>query len=300
MKKIKKIISLILLTLTFTLLVPQMPTIPNGIVEANAATVKLNKNKATLCKGKTLQLKVSGTKKKIAWKSSNKKVASVSSKGKVKAKKEGNAIITAKIGKKKLKCSIKVFFPKFASSILNITIGEQKKLKISNQIGNVTWETSNYKIASVSSDGNITGKGYGKCYIYAITNGNKLSCEVNVSVADPICFPNNGQKIYDVTINEFNAEFVSYQLFDDYSQKIEDDLYYFPYTYRIKIIGHTDMPSSTISLGFCMLCDGKFSNIPGNISASATSDKNGDFVIDKNIKFNTYGERIYIHRVSIN
>ena len=74
---------------------------------ANAA-VKLNKKKVTLTVGKTVQLKVKGTKAKVKWSSSNKKIAAVSKKGKVKAKKAGKATITAKVGKKKYKCRVTV------------------------------------------------------------------------------------------------------------------------------------------------------------------------------------------------
>lgn len=44
--------------------------------------------------------------KKVKWSSSNKKVATVSKKGLVRAKKKGKATITAKYGKKKLKCKV--------------------------------------------------------------------------------------------------------------------------------------------------------------------------------------------------
>ena len=76
-------------------------------VSANAA-VKLSKKKATITAGKTLKLKVKGTKKKVKWKSSNKKVATVSKKGVVKGIKKGTCKITAKVGKKKLTCKVTV------------------------------------------------------------------------------------------------------------------------------------------------------------------------------------------------
>ena len=76
--------------------------------EAKKAKPRLNKKKVTLYVGKSVRLKVKGTKKKAKWKSSNKKVAVVSSKGKVSAKKKGTARITAKIGKKKLVCRVTV------------------------------------------------------------------------------------------------------------------------------------------------------------------------------------------------
>lgn len=73
-----------------------------------ASKVKISKTKATLTVGKTLTLKMKGTKKKVKWSSSKKSVATVSSKGKVKAKKAGKATITAKVGKKKYKCKVTV------------------------------------------------------------------------------------------------------------------------------------------------------------------------------------------------
>ena len=72
------------------------------------AKVKLNHSSKTIAVGSTLQLKVKGTKKTIVWKSSDKKIAVVSNKGKVKAKKVGKCIITAKAGRKKLKCKVTV------------------------------------------------------------------------------------------------------------------------------------------------------------------------------------------------
>ncbi len=78
-------------------------------VSADAAKkVSLNRKKVTLYIGKSFQLKVRGTKKKVQWKTSNKKIATVSRKGKVKAKKKGTAKITAKVAGKKLVCKVTV------------------------------------------------------------------------------------------------------------------------------------------------------------------------------------------------
>ena len=78
-------------------------------VNINAATkVKINKTKASIYVGKTVQLKITGTKKKITWKSSNKKVATVTSNGKVKGIKKGTAKITATVSKKKYTCKVTV------------------------------------------------------------------------------------------------------------------------------------------------------------------------------------------------
>ena len=103
MRKMKRTMAAVLsLTLACTLLIAP--------AEGQAAKkkMKLNKTKATLYVGKKLTLKVKNTKKKVKWSSSKKAVASVTKKGVVKAKKKGKTVITAKIGKKKLKCKITV------------------------------------------------------------------------------------------------------------------------------------------------------------------------------------------------
>lgn len=79
-----------------------------GSVQAAKKKPKLNKKKVTLYVGKTTKLKVKNTKKKVKWSSSKKSVATVSKTGKVKAKKKGTAKITAKVAKKKLKCTVTV------------------------------------------------------------------------------------------------------------------------------------------------------------------------------------------------
>lgn len=75
-------------------------------ISVNAA--KLNKTEAVVSVTKTIKLKVTGTSKKVKWKSSNKKVATVSSKGVVTGKKAGSAKITAQVGKEKYVCQVTV------------------------------------------------------------------------------------------------------------------------------------------------------------------------------------------------
>ena len=58
---------------------------------------KLNKQRATVYKGKSMTLRVTGTAGKVIWKSSKTSVASVNGNGKVTAKRAGTASITAKV-----------------------------------------------------------------------------------------------------------------------------------------------------------------------------------------------------------
>lgn len=99
MKKLAKIMLVAILAFAIT---------PLANTQAKAK-VKLNKTSISLQKGKTYTLKVKGTKKKPKWSSNKKSIATVSKKGKVTAKKAGNAVITAKIGKKKYTCKVKVW-----------------------------------------------------------------------------------------------------------------------------------------------------------------------------------------------
>ena len=100
----KRSIALILcFALTLSMLIPPQQS------AAKKAKLKLNKKKVTLYVGKSVQLKVKGTKKKAKWKSSNKRYATVDSKGKVKALKAGKgkkvkitAMATDGSGKKKV------------------------------------------------------------------------------------------------------------------------------------------------------------------------------------------------------
>lgn len=85
------------------------PARPCFLHTARAASkVKLNKTDVALTVGDTVRLKVKGTKKKAKWSSSNKCIAKVNKKGLVTALEPGEAVITAKVGKKKLKCRVTV------------------------------------------------------------------------------------------------------------------------------------------------------------------------------------------------
>jgi len=90
--------------LALTLLTTLTPT------KAQAASkVRLSNTKLTvLIGGMERQLTVYNTKKAVTWSSSKPKVATVASDGTIKPKKEGKTTITAKVGKKTLKCKVTV------------------------------------------------------------------------------------------------------------------------------------------------------------------------------------------------
>ena len=96
MKKITRILMILAISLA-ALCLP---------LTVHAGTVKLNKTTVTITAGSTVKLKLKNNKKSVKWSSSNKKIATVSSTGLVKGIKSGTCKITAKVGKKKYKCTV--------------------------------------------------------------------------------------------------------------------------------------------------------------------------------------------------
>ncbi len=178
----------------------------NGIQAACTVTVaspgvtgiRLNKTKATLDAGDTLQL--AGTispgdaDEDLAWSSSNASVASVSSSGKVTAKGSGTAKITAKAGSATAVCTVTVRKApesvKLGNSKVTMTEGGAKTLKAtlspSGSRTSLTWKSSNTKVAQVSDSGRVTAKAKGTATITVTTgNGKKATCKVTVKAPSP-------------------------------------------------------------------------------------------------------------------
>lgn len=175
-------ILLMLVCLIITLALP---------VTANTA-VKINKTSVSVLRGKTYNLKITGTKKKIKWTSSNKKIATVSASGKIKGINKGRCNIYAKVGKKKYTCKVTVKQPvtsiKLSKKSISLNKGKKYTLKASIAPKNaankaVVWKSSNAKIASVSSKGVVTAKSAGTATITATAkdgSGKKSSCKVTI------------------------------------------------------------------------------------------------------------------------
>ena len=158
-----------------------------------AGKVKLNKKVATVTVGDTLKLKISGTKKKTKWYSSNKKVASVSSTGIVKAKKEGNVKITAKVEKKSYSCKIKIkskVIPitsiTLDKKILSIDTGDIATLQSTvlplntTEDKTVEWMSEDTSIATFEN-GIVKGISAGTTKIIASAGNKRAECTVLVN-----------------------------------------------------------------------------------------------------------------------
>ena len=211
MKQRKKAgILLMLVCLIITLALP---------VTANAA-VKINKTSVSVLRGKTYNLKITGTKKKIKWTSSNKKIATVSASGKIKGINKGRCNIYAKVGKKNYTCKLTVKQPvtSIKLSKKSISLNKGKKYTLKARIAPksaankaVVWKSSNTKIASVSSKGVVTAKSAGTTTITATAKDGsrkKASCKVTIK--------NNNSKKILVTQIKFNRKETTHYIIPDY------------------------------------------------------------------------------------
>lgn len=171
MNKMKKGITLFL---ALVMVITMFP------VQAQAASVKINKTKAVIYVGSRETLKIKGTSKQASWKSSDKSIASVSSKGVVTAKKAGTATITAKVEKKSYKCKVTVKKPYLNKTKLSLNKGKTYQLKITGTKAN-SWKSSDTKVASVSGSGKIKAKKAGTATITCKGKDKKTyKCKVTV------------------------------------------------------------------------------------------------------------------------
>lgn len=145
-------------------------------------SVSLNKSSITMVTKDTYTLKIKGSSSKVKWSSNNKKVASVSNTGKVTAKKNGKAVITAKVDGKSYKCKVTV---KKAATIskkkLTLDINEKKTLKLNHTVNMPKWKSSKSSVVKVTSKGVATGKKKGSAKITATLHGKTYTCNVKVT-----------------------------------------------------------------------------------------------------------------------
>ncbi|MCM1543810.1 MAG: Ig-like domain-containing protein [Ruminococcus sp.] len=166
-------------------------------VVIKTTSIKLSKASATVAAGKTYSLKATlaptnATDKTVKWSSSNTKVAKVSSSGVVTAVAGGSCTITAKSsGGQSATCKItvtqKVSTVDLSKTSATLYTSQVYTLKATitpstatNQ--NVTWSSSNTKVATVSSKGAVTAIATGSAIITVKTadGGYTSKCTVKV------------------------------------------------------------------------------------------------------------------------
>ncbi|MCL2013394.1 MAG: leucine-rich repeat protein [Oscillospiraceae bacterium] len=165
-------------------------------------SVQLNRSSLVLSRREKFQLNAAispsnAKNRNVTWKSSNPKVVSVTKKGRITARKRGAAIITVttKDGKKKALSRVIVGTPaksiKLNRTRVPINVNGTVKLRAALSPRNtnpatVTWTTSDAAIATVSSNGTVTGCSPGTAVITGTTwNGRSRRCRVTVRGTTP-------------------------------------------------------------------------------------------------------------------
>lgn len=157
---------------------------------ASKNKVKLSKSSVSLQVGKNYTVKLNGAgSKKVKWSVSKKSVATIKGSGSscnIKAKKAGTTYVTAKLGKKKYKCKVKVKALPVSLSRKDelLAIGDHFDLTLKNTKSKVKWSTSNKKVATIKKISKykyrVYGKKAGKATITAKVGKKKYKCKVQV------------------------------------------------------------------------------------------------------------------------
>ena len=159
---------------------------------------KLSASSISLSKGskQTLKTSINGPKSikhKLKYSSSNSSVASVDSKGCVTGKSSGTAIISVCLTDSKgqecistkSSCVVKVYETtgiKLNSSSISLYVKDSIYISasVSGKSSKVTWKSSNSSVATVDSNGKVTGVKAGTAKITASVGGKKAVCTVTV------------------------------------------------------------------------------------------------------------------------
>ena len=185
-KKVNKICAIMM---AWILLLCVMPC---GSVNAASTKVKITNVKSStlyLTKKQTFTIKTNYNAKKLNYKISNKKIATVNSKGKVTGKKNGDTKITISL---KTDASVKCTLPirvtdslkvTNASKLKTLNIGKSVTIKTNFKTKDLSFKSSNSKVAKVDKNGKVTAKKAGTSTISIMCNSNaKKMVKLKVTV----------------------------------------------------------------------------------------------------------------------
>lgn len=164
---------------------------PKGVEE-----VTLDKSFLEMIRGEEAQLTATvlpedAENKTVAWSSSDENIATVDDKGLVRAIAIGEAVITAAAGEKSATCAVTVVgIPVeeviLDKTVLELTRGEQGQLTATVSPDdadnkNVTWSSSDEKIATVDANGLVTAVAAGNATVTATAGSKSATCAVTVN-----------------------------------------------------------------------------------------------------------------------
>ena len=171
----KTMFTIMLLTIVFFMTVP--------VHAANRYIASISRTPISVYTGNstTIKLKNPAKGERVTWTSINSRIATVSKAGKVTGKKAGTTKIKAKSKSRSYTYTVNVKSkPKINYTSKKVEVGDSFKLKLLNTAGGRNWVSSNKKIATVSSSGNVTGCNVGVVKISTKYKGITYACKVTV------------------------------------------------------------------------------------------------------------------------
>jgi hypothetical protein len=141
------------------------------------AKIKGNHTIVYLRPGQTKSLKIKGVTANPKWKSKNKKIAVITNRCYVTGVNSGKVTLTAKVKKKKYRCTVIVM--KLSKEEVYLKVGSSKKITLKRGGSNVKWTSSNKSVATVSG-GKIKAVAPGRATVTATSHGKKFKCKVRV------------------------------------------------------------------------------------------------------------------------
>lgn len=149
----------------------------------NSQTLNL-KSKATVYLHNPVYLEAAAVPEgNISWKTSDRKILSVNYRGKLIPKRTGTATITASCNGVEKSCQVTVRQPSVQFKKTSVTLFEESTYHLKTTArpsGQVSWKSSDSRIAAVDKQGVITGKSPGTVTITASVPGAKSECQVTV------------------------------------------------------------------------------------------------------------------------
>lgn len=188
MTSIKSSIQKMVLSVFFSIILIIL-TMPKEHIYAKSSTtipfVILSCYRATLDIGEELYIiPLTSTGKLPTWKSSDTKIASVNTYGKIIAKKRGSVNITAKINKAEATCKITVNPTNVTIQSRTFSIERGSTVQLSAKTSNnstITWSSSRKSVATIDSNGLVTGRKPGETTITAKGLGGSATCKIKVN-----------------------------------------------------------------------------------------------------------------------
>ena len=158
----------------------------------------LDQTTLTLQAGTTGSLSVTGGGESRTWSSDNTAVAEVNENGLITAVAAGEAVISVTDGTNTAQCTVQVTDGEItggettggetsgAALTLNredftLPVGQKWQLKVSGTSSTVTWSIADTSIATIASDGTVTGVSKGVTTATAKVDGQTLECIVRIS-----------------------------------------------------------------------------------------------------------------------